>query len=102
MTSNLTTLRLKSTRSHHSSVSRTSKQFEQAVRTEAAEASKHYEVIYFLEQSIRNLITETREDAVGADWWNSGKVPQGCSAGSQQPVEDGERERLTQRSPGPH
>src|ERR1700752_5112563 len=50
-------------------------QFEQAVRTEAAEASEHYEVIYCLEQSIRKLITETLEDAAGADWWNSGKVP---------------------------
>src|SRR6267142_4414423 len=51
-------------------------QFEQAVRTEAAEASEHYEVIYCLEQSIRKLITETLEDAAGPDWWNSGKIPQ--------------------------
>src|SRR5437016_2429894 len=51
-------------------------QFEQTVRIEAAEMSEHYEVIYCLEQSIRKLITETLEDAAGADWWNSGKVPQ--------------------------
>jgi len=52
-------------------------QFEQAVRAEAAEMSEHYEVIYCLEQSIRRLITETLQEAAGADWWNSGKVPQG-------------------------
>src|SRR6266581_1563639 len=52
-------------------------QFEQAVRAEAAEMSEHYEVIYCLEQSIRRLITETLQEAAGADWWNNGKVPQG-------------------------
>src|SRR6266571_9394634 len=51
-------------------------QFEQTVRVEAAEMSEHYEVIYCLEQSIRKVITETLQDAAGADWWNSGKVPQ--------------------------
>src|SRR5262245_49627847 len=51
-------------------------QFEQAVRIEAAEASEHYEVVYCLEQSIRKLITETLEEGVGPDWWNTGKVPQ--------------------------
>ena len=51
-------------------------QFEQAVRAEAAEMSQHYELFYCLEQSIRKLITETLHDAAGADWWNSGKVPQ--------------------------
>lgn len=51
-------------------------QFEQEVRAEAAEMSQHYELIYCLEQSIRKLITETLHDAVGADWWNSGKIPE--------------------------
>jgi len=49
-------------------------QFEQAVRNEAAEMSEHYEVIYCLEQAIRKLITETLQDAGGAEWWSS-KVP---------------------------
>src|SRR5262245_18786592 len=50
-------------------------QFEQTVRAEAAQMSEYYELIYCLEQSIRKLISETLHDAVGADWWNSGKIP---------------------------
>ena len=50
-------------------------QFEQAVRSEAAEMSENYEVFYCLEQAIRNLITETLEETEGADWWNSARIP---------------------------
>jgi Swt1-like HEPN len=50
-------------------------QFEQSVRLEAAEMSDHYEVFYCLEQAIRKLIAETLEDAEGADWWNSPRIP---------------------------
>jgi hypothetical protein len=49
-------------------------QFELTVRAEAAEMSQHYEVFYCLEQAIRKLITETLEDAMGVDWWNSGRI----------------------------
>jgi len=49
-------------------------QFEQAVRLEAASMSDHYEVFYCLEQAIRKLITETLEDAEGADWWNGARI----------------------------
>jgi len=51
-------------------------QFDAGVRAEAAEMSHHYEVFYCLEQSIRKLITDTLQSAAGADWWNSGKIPQ--------------------------
>jgi hypothetical protein len=50
-------------------------QFEQAVRSEAAEMARHYELFYCLERSIRKLISETLQDAFGASWWDSGKVP---------------------------
>lgn len=50
-------------------------QFEQSVRLEAAEMSENYEVFYCLEQAIRKLITETLEEAEGADWWNSARIP---------------------------
>jgi len=73
-------------------------QFEQAVRTEAAEASEHYEVIYCLEQSIRKLITETLEDAVGADWWNSGKVPQAVTQEVTKRLTTEKESGMTQRS----
>ena len=49
-------------------------QFEQNVRTEAAEMGSHYEVFYCLEKSIRKLISETLEDAAGEQWWSSGRI----------------------------
>lgn len=49
-------------------------QFEQTVRREAAEMSENYEVFYCLEQAVRKLITETLEEAEGADWWNSTRI----------------------------
>ena len=49
-------------------------QFEQQTRTEAAEMAAHYKAFYCLEKSIRNLITETMEEVVGENWWDSGKV----------------------------
>ncbi len=51
-------------------------QFEGSVRAEAAKMSKHYEVFYCLEISIRKLVSETLAEAFGADWWNGTAVPQ--------------------------
>ena len=51
-------------------------QFEHSVRSEAARMSSHYEVFYCLETSIRKLISETLKDAEGANWWQSGRIPQ--------------------------
>lgn len=50
-------------------------QFEQAVRTEAANMSGHYELFYCLEKSIRKLISETLTESAGTNWWDSGKIP---------------------------
>jgi methionine synthase II (cobalamin-independent) len=50
-------------------------QFAQALRSEAATMSKHYEVFYCLEVSIRRLIAETLEGAHGKAWWDT-TVPQ--------------------------
>jgi hypothetical protein len=46
-------------------------QFEQEVRKEAAKMAQHYELFYCLEQAIRKLITETLEEAEGANWWDT-------------------------------
>jgi hypothetical protein len=46
-------------------------QFEQQVRIEAASMAQHYELFYCLEQAIRKLITETLEEAAGANWWEA-------------------------------
>jgi hypothetical protein len=51
-------------------------QFDAAVRAEAAEMAKHYEVFYSLEKSIRVLVSETIEAAEKReDWWNSQRIP---------------------------
>jgi len=49
-------------------------QFDIAVRAEAAEMSQHYEIFYCLEKSIRQLITDTIEEAVGSTWWESSRI----------------------------
>ena len=50
-------------------------QFDEAVRKEASDMSRHYEVFYCLEKTIRTLISETLKTAEGAGWWNSGRIP---------------------------
>lgn len=50
-------------------------QFEQSVRAEANEMSRHYELFYCLENAIRKLITETLHESEGPKWWDSGKMP---------------------------
>jgi hypothetical protein len=46
-------------------------QFNQAIRKEASEMAKHYEIFYCLEKSIRKLVSETLEGDKGADWWSA-------------------------------
>jgi hypothetical protein len=51
-------------------------QLDRAARQEAASMSKHYEVFYSLEKSVRALIADTLEAAEpGGDWWESGRIP---------------------------
>jgi hypothetical protein len=50
-------------------------QFEQAVRLEAENMSRHYALFYCLEISIRKLISETMMESFGANWWDGGKIP---------------------------
>lgn len=49
-------------------------QFEQSVRAEANRMSQYYELFYCLETSIRKLISETLEEAEGANWWDSERI----------------------------
>ncbi len=46
-------------------------QFTHNFRQEAAEMSKHYELFYCLEKSIRRLIADTLESAHGENWWET-------------------------------
>jgi hypothetical protein len=50
-------------------------QFDQALRQEASEMGKHYEVFYCLEKTIRTLVAETLNTAHGENWWAS-NVPE--------------------------
>ncbi|MGN7932003.1 Swt1 family HEPN domain-containing protein [Sphingopyxis sp. 22461] len=51
-------------------------QFDQNIRAQAAEMAAHYELFYYLEQSIRDLITAVLLEKSGASWWSSGSVPE--------------------------
>ena len=44
-------------------------QFESEIRNEAKQMSKHYEIFYCLEKSIRELITSSLESSFGDTWW---------------------------------
>jgi len=51
-------------------------QFDAAVRAEAAQMARHYEIFYSLEKSIRALVSEAIEAADKTpDWWTSSRVP---------------------------
>src|SRR5579864_1783511 len=46
-------------------------QFESVFRKEAKEMSKHYEVFYCLEKSIRSLVVQLMKEKYGEGWWDS-------------------------------
>lgn len=50
-------------------------QIDRAIRQEAAAMSRHYEVFYSLEKTIRSLVGETLVAADGEKWWQSARVP---------------------------
>ncbi len=53
----------------------TRRQFDMAVRAEAAAMAVHYETFYCLEKTIRSLITDVLEAAEGDAWWTSARIP---------------------------
>src|SRR5580704_15629573 len=44
-------------------------QFPERIRQQAEAMSRHYEIFYCLERSIRQLVTERLKEEAGADWW---------------------------------
>lgn len=54
-------------------------QFDAALRAEAAQMAKSYELFYCLEKTIRLLVSEMLEGEVGEGWWNSHVIPQHIS-----------------------
>ncbi|WP_320725086.1 Swt1 family HEPN domain-containing protein [Enterobacter cloacae] len=51
-------------------------QFSHVVRVKAKEMSKHYEIFYCLEVSIRSLIKEKLNSELGNDWWEGTNIPE--------------------------
>lgn len=63
------------TRTQSGEVSSYYSQFDQSIRSQAAEMAAHYELFYSLEQTIRQLIITAMFDKDGAHWWDN-SVPQ--------------------------
>lgn len=76
-------------------------QFEQSVRGEAAEMSRHYELFYCLENAIRKLITETLHESVGINWWESGKIPANIVQQVQERIQREVDSGISRRSDAP-
>lgn len=76
-------------------------QLDRAVRQEAASMSKHYEIFYSLEKSIRTLIADTLEAAEDHDWWNSGRVPPQLKSETEARMNREVDAGVTPRSPEP-
>jgi len=73
-------------------------QFEQTVRSEAAEMAMNYELFYCLEQSIRKLISETLQESEGATWWDSGRIPASVTQEVKERIRKEIDSGVTQRS----
>ena len=75
-------------------------QFPIAIRRKAKEMGAHYEVFYSLENSIRDLVSETLLAAFGEEWWSE-KVPQvvkdNVSKNSQRELDAGMSIRSTEQ-----
>jgi len=71
-------------------------QFDEYVRKQATEMSRHYQVFFCLEQSIRKMITITMEEAHGATWWDTKvneNITREVDALVQKEVDSGMRQR---------
>ena len=49
-------------------------QIESDIRAEAARMAPHYEMLYSLERTIRELVSDVLAEAEGDDWWESGRA----------------------------
>ena len=73
-------------------------QFEEKVRREASAMARHYELFYCLENAIRSLISETLQESVGGDWWESGKIPEAVRRGVADRIKRDIDSGMTRRS----
>lgn len=76
-------------------------QIDRVIRQEASSMSKHYEIFYSLETSIRNLISETLEATEPSGWWESGRIPPKIKADAEDRMSREVDTGITPRSPEP-
>lgn len=72
-------------------------QFSEKTREEAAQMAKHYQILYCLEKSIRELIAQKLLDTAGANWWLD-KVPQAIRESAQRSKDKEMESGITLRS----
>lgn len=73
-------------------------QFEQSIRGEAAEMSRHYELFYCLEISVRKLIIEALRENAGSNWWENGKIPDNIKNDVKKRIQNEVDNGVTRRS----
>lgn len=72
-------------------------QFDHDLRVEASDMSKHYELFYCLEKSIRNLVGDTLRAAHGEAWWTN-CVPENVQKNAQNNLQNEIDSGMTIRS----
>ncbi|QPL47611.1 hypothetical protein IT895_07620 [Halomonas sp. A40-4] len=75
-------------------------QFDAALRGEARGMSKHYELFYCLEKSIRQLIVDVFEGTEDQDWWEN-LVPDVVKANAKKSIKREKEAAVTPRSKEP-
>ena len=75
-------------------------QFDSSLRSEAHGMSKHYEVFYCLEKSIRQLIVDVFEGTEDLEWWDN-LVPDVVKANAKKSIRREKEAAVTPRSSDP-
>jgi len=76
-------------------------QFERVIREEAARMSRHYEVVYALERTIRAFVADALEAVDGAEWWSGTRVPENIKAEVAKRIQKEMESGFTRRSEDP-
>lgn len=75
-------------------------QFDSSLRNEARGMSKHYEVFYCLENSIRQLIVDVFEGTEDPEWWEN-LVPEVVKTNAKKSIKREKEAAVTPRSSDP-
>ena len=75
-------------------------QFDEAIRTQAASMSSHYELFYAFENSIRDLVSQVLQASLGTDWWEEA-APDEVKQNVQKSIDREKDAAVTARSTEP-